>query len=400
MSINVYSVRVDNKEEAYRAIAAVGADKPGCLWMTPKAVHRLVMLEGVQSRQANIMKQEMLSKGGEAAVARGVVENAVPETKVLLMGSLKQYEAFLAKLKSQPFGLPAIAERIREVLAAQEGLAPYELDCCGRVITLGAGTLIMGILNVTPDSFSDGGRYNDPGLALERAHIMVEEGADIIDLGGESTRPGFSPVDVAEELARVIPVMKGLAREIKVPVSIDTTKGEVARQALAAGAGLVNDQWGLRSDPALACIAAKYNAPLVLMHNQQGTAYEDLLGDITKSLRESTGMALAAGLAKEKIIIDPGLGFGKNAAQNLAVLRRLKELRCLGQPILVGPSNKSTIGQVLNLPVEERMEGTAACVAIGIANGAHIVRVHDVKKMSRIARMTDAIIHPTEGTFQ
>ncbi|MDD4334983.1 MAG: dihydropteroate synthase [Desulfotomaculaceae bacterium] len=392
MAIRVYSVMVDNKKEAYQAIASVGADKPGCLWMAPKAVHRLVMLEGVQARQANIMKQEMLGKGGEAAVARGVVDNSVPETKVLLMGTLKQYEVFLAKLKSQPFSLPAIAEEIREVLEGQEGFTPYNLECCGKIIKLGERTLVMGILNVTPDSFSDGGKYCDPGLALDKAGMMVADGADIIDLGGESTRPGFAPVDVEEELARVIPVLKRLVKEITVPVSIDTTKAEVARQALEEGAGMINDQWGLRGDPAMAGIAAKYGAPLVLMHNQQGTVYRDLIGDIAESLRESISIALAAGVPREKVIVDPGLGFGKNARQNLETLRRLKEMRCLRQPILIGPSHKSTIGKVLNLPVEERVEGTAASVAVGIANGADIVRVHDVKEMVRVVRMTDAIM--------
>ncbi|MDD2554061.1 MAG: dihydropteroate synthase [Desulfotomaculaceae bacterium] len=392
MAIRVYSVMVDNKEEAYRTIASVGADKSGCLWMAPKAVHRLVMLEGVQPKQANIMKQEMLGKGGEAAVARGVVDNSIPETRVLLMGTLKQYEAFLTKLKSQPFGLPAIAERIRDVLEGQEGFAPYELDCRGKIIKLGERTLVMGILNVTPDSFSDGDKYCDPGLALERARVMVAEGADIIDLGGESTRPGFAPVGVEEELSRIIPVLKKLVNEIAVPVSIDTTKAEVARRAMEEGAGIINDQWGLRGDPAMAGIAASYGAPLVLMHNQKGTVYRDLIGDIAESLREGIGIALAVGVTRDKVIVDPGLGFGKNAGQNLETLRRLKELRCLEQPILIGPSRKSTIGKVLNLPVEGRVEGTAAFVAVGIANGADIVRVHDVKEMARVARMTDAIV--------
>lgn len=392
MAIRVYSVIVENKEEAYRAIASVGADEPGCRWMAPKAVHRLVMLDGVQPKQANIIKQEMLGKGGEAAVARGVVDNSVPETRVLLMGTLKQYEAFLAKLKSQPFGLPALAVRIRDVLEGQEGFTPYTLDCRGRIISLGEKTLVMGILNVTPDSFSDGGKFCDPGLALEKARAMVADGADIIDLGGESTRPGYTPVGVEEELARVIPVLKRLANEIDVPVSIDTTKAEVARMALEEGAGIINDQLGLLGDPAMAGIAAEYGAPLVLMHNQKGTAYRDLLGDIAESIRESIGVALAAGVAREKIIVDPGLGFGKTAGQNLEALRRLKELRCLGQPVLIGPSRKSTIGKVLDLPVEERVEGTAASVAFGIANGADIVRVHDVKEMARVARMTDAIM--------
>jgi len=383
---------VENKEEARRAIAAVGADAAGCGWMAPKAVHRLVMLDGVQPKQANIIKQEMLGKGGDAAVSRGVVDHSVAETKVLLMGTLKQYEYFLAKLKSQPFGLAGLAKRIGEALDRQEGFCPYDLDCRGKTIRLGEKTLVMGILNVTPDSFSDGGKYYEPGLAVELAGQMVADGADIIDLGGESTRPGYITVGEEEELARVIPVLKKLVREIPVPVSIDTTKEAVARQSLELGVHIVNDQSALRADPALAALAAKYGAPLVLMHNQKGTIYRDLIGDMVEYFRESISIARQAGVPGENIIIDPGLGFGKTALQNLEALRRLKELRCLGQPVLIGPSRKSTIGKVLNLPVEERVEGTAAAVAVGVANGANIVRVHDVKEMARVTRMTDAIM--------
>lgn len=392
MAIRVYSIVIENKEQAMRAIASVGADQPGCSWMAPKAVHRLVMLEGIKPKQANIIKQEMLSKGGEAAVDRGVVDHSVAETRVLLMGTLRQYDIFLEKLKSQPFGLASLAVRIREVLDHQEGFLPYDLDCRGKTIHLGDRTLVMGILNVTPDSFSDGGKFYDQGLALERAWQMVADGADIIDLGGESTRPGYVPVDEEVELARVIPVLKKLVEEIPVPVSIDTTKAGVARQALESGAHIINDQWALRADPAMAGLAAEYGVPLVLMHNRKDTGYRDLTGDIVEYMRESIGIAAGAGVACEKIIIDPGLGFGKTAEQNLEVLRRLKELRCLGHPILIGPSRKSTIGKVLNLPVDQRVEGTAAAVAVGITNGADIVRVHDVKEMVRVARMTDAIL--------
>lgn len=392
MAVRVYSIVIENREQAARVIAFVGADQAGCRWMAPKAVHRLVMLEGIKPKQANIIKQEMLSKGGEAAVDRGVVDCSVAETRVLLMGTLKQYGSFLEKLKSQPFGLAALADRIRELLERQEGFHPYRLDCRGKPISLGEKTHVMGILNVTPDSFSDGGKYYDHGLALEKAWQMVADGADMIDLGGESTRPNYVPVEEEVELARVIPVLKRLTGELPVPVSIDTTKAGVARQALESGAHIINDQWALRADPAMAGLAAEYGVPLVLMHNRKDTDYLDLTGDIVDYLQESIDIAVGAGVAREKIIVDPGLGFGKTAAQNLEALRRLKELRCLGQPVLIGPSRKSAIGKVLNLPVDQRLEGTAAAVAVGIANGADIVRVHDVKEMVRVARMTDAII--------
>ncbi|MCG9968293.1 dihydropteroate synthase [Pelotomaculum terephthalicicum JT] len=398
MAIKVFGIEVDNQKQAMRILESVGADQAGCRWMAPKMVHRLVMLEGVRPEQANIIKQEMLGKGGEAAVARGAVNCSVSETKVLLMGTLKQYSAFMAKLRLQPYGLSALAARIGAVLAGREGRLPGDLDCRGITVRVGERTLVMGILNVTPDSFSDGGRYLDCSSAVVRAKQMVADGADIIDLGGESTRPGHTPVDAGEEAARVIPVLKELVKELPVPISIDTSKAAVARQALESGAHMLNDQWALRADPAMAGLAAEYGAPVVLMHNQEGTGYGDLTGDMIAYFQESIGFALEAGMVRDKIIIDPGIGFGKTAGQNLEVLRRLRELRCLGLPVLIGTSRKSTIGKVLGLPVEQRVEGTAATVAVGIVNGADIVRVHDVKEMARVARMTDAIVRE-RGAF-
>ena len=266
------------------------------------------------------------------------------------------------------------------------------MNCRGRVIPLGERTLVMGILNVTPDSFSDGGSYYNYGAAVLRAKQMVAEGADIIDLGAESTRPGYRPVSEKEELERLLPVLQALLRETAVPVSIDTTKAAVAEQALSAGAHMINDQWALRADPAMAGLAVAYQAPVVLMHNQDQPGYDDLIGDIITYFDESLRLAMAAGITRDQIIIDPGFGFGKNVEENLELLRRLKELTILDLPILIGVSRKSTIGKVLDLPVDQRLEGTAAAVAASIINGAGIVRVHDVKEMTRVARMTDAIV--------
>jgi dihydropteroate synthase len=383
---------LENKAEALQILTAIGADPAGCRLMAPKAVHRLIMLEGVTPGQANIIKQEMLARGGEAAVARGVANHSIKETAVLLMGTLKHYEAFLQKLKMQQFGLPELVGRIRDVLYNLEGWRPYELDCRGRKLRLGERTLVMGILNVTPDSFSDGGRFFDPLPALERARQMVEDGADLIDLGGESTRPGYTPVSPEEELNRIMPVLERLLAEIPVPVSVDTCKSEVARRALSAGAHIINDQWALRADPEMAEVAAGYGAPVILMHNQNNAVYRDLIGDMVEYFREGMEKALAAGIPAEKIIVDPGIGFGKTVGQNLEALRRLRELRCLGRPILLGTSRKSLIGKTLDLPVDQRLEGTAATVAVGVAYGADIVRVHDVKEMARVARMADAVV--------
>lgn len=266
-------------------------------------------------------------------------------------------------------------------------------------IPAGERSLIMGILNVTPDSFYDGGKYADPEAAVRRALQMVEEGADIIDVGGESTRPGSDPVDADTEAARVVPVIKALRDRISVPISVDTYKAPVAEAALKAGACIVNDVTGLHADPRIAHVAAEYGATVVVMHikgepktMQLNPTYSDLLGEVRAYLEEGCERALKAGVPEDRIWIDPGIGFGKTAEHNLELLRRLRFFRSLGFPILVGTSNKSVIGHVLGLPVHDRLEGTAATVALAIANGADGVRIHDVQAMKRVAAMTDAIV--------
>ncbi len=250
----------------------------------------------------------------------------------------------------------------------------------------------MGILNVTPDSFSDGGRFVDPQAALRHAEEMVRNGADIIDVGGESTRPGFIPVTAEEELARVLPVVTSLVRDLGVLVSVDTSKAEVAGSCLAAGAVMINDVRGLRRDPAIARFCAEAGAALVVMHDLPVNAGAGLMDAILQDLAESVAVAREAGLEPDQIVVDPGVGFGKDVAGNLQLMRELSRLQEMGLPTLLGTSRKSTIGRVLDLPVNERVEGTAATVALGIAAGVDIVRVHDVKEMSRVARMADAIV--------
>lgn len=267
----------------------------------------------------------------------------------------------------------------------------------------GNRTYVMGILNVSPDSFS-GDSAIDIGSAVAQACRFEEEGADILDIGGESTRPGFSSVTVEEEIRRVVPVIALLSKRISIPISVDTSKYEVARQALAAGAVILNDQWGLKTEPRLAELAAMNNVPLILMSNQRDIGgydagigrdtanYPDVMAEVIACLRKSIAMAEQAGIKRENIIIDPGIGFGKTWQQDIEIIRRLRELQVLGQPILVGTSRKSLIKMVLNLPANQRIEGTAATIAVSIANGADIVRVHDVKQMARVCKMTDAIV--------
>jgi len=251
----------------------------------------------------------------------------------------------------------------------------------------------MGILNLTPDSFYDGGWHLGLEAAVRRAEEMVAEGADIVDVGGESTRPGAVPVGEEEEKARVIPVIRVLAERLPVPVSVDTQKSGVALEALRAGASCINDVWGLQKDPEMARVAAAFGVPVIAMHNRfEPLTGGDVMADIKSFLRRSLEIADRSGLGRERVIVDPGFGFGKTVEQNLEVVARLGELRELGRPILLGPSRKSTIGRVLDLPVEERLEGTAAVVALACAQGVDVVRVHDVREMVRVTRMADAVI--------
>lgn len=256
----------------------------------------------------------------------------------------------------------------------------------------GKKTYIMGILNVTPDSFSDGGDFSNIDIAVNHAKKMIDEGADIIDLGGESTRPGHKYVDANEELKRVIPVIKKLKSEIKVPISVDTYKADVAKAALESGVEMINDVWGLRKDENMAKTIAEHDAYVCIMHNQDGTDYDnDIMDSIKEFLRESIDIGLEAGIDKNKIVVDPGIGFGKTFEQNIEVLNRLGELKELGYPILLGTSRKSVIGKVLDIEPKERIEGTIATTVLGIRDGVDIVRVHDVKENIRAAKMTDAI---------
>lgn len=289
---------------------------------------------------------------------------------------------------------------------------PQDTAPFGERFTWGERTYVMGILNVTPDSFSGDGVYAEPAVmvarAVAQAQQFIADGADIIDIGGESTRPGSTPIHPSEEIQRVIPVIEAIRQVSDVPISVDTYRAVVAEAALEAGANWVNDVWGLRMDPDMASLIAQAGCPIVIMHNRSrpknvaqearlggryvGIEYQNLLADVQRELEESIELALAKGAREAQIIIDPGIGFGKTVAQNLQLLNDLDYFLDLGYPILVGPSRKSFIGYTLNLPPEERVEGTAAAVAIAIDRGADIIRVHDVRQMVRVARMVDSIV--------
>ena len=253
-------------------------------------------------------------------------------------------------------------------------------------------TFIMGILNVTPDSFSDGGKYNSVEAALEQAKKMVADGAKIIDVGGESTRPGYERISDAEEIARVVPVIKALVREVPAIISIDTYKSAVARAAIEAGAHMINDIWGAKADPEMALVAAYYHVPIILMHNRTNQIYKNYWNDFKSDIEESISIVKKVGVPDEHIILDPGIGFVKNLEQSIETMQRLDELSAMGYPVLLATSRKRMIGSILNLPVDERVEGTAATCAFGVMKGCHLMRVHDVKEVARTVKVMDALM--------
>lgn len=257
---------------------------------------------------------------------------------------------------------------------------------------LGKRTYIMGILNVTPDSFSDGGKFNEIDAAVNQARKLIEDGADIIDIGGESTRPGAEYVTEEEEIKRVVPIIKAIKEKLDVTISIDTYKAKTAEEAIKAGADIINDIWGAKYDKNMAKIAAKYNTPIILMHNRENKPYENLMEDVVRDLQESIDIALKAGVKKENIILDPGIGFSKTYEENLIVMNNCEVIKKLGYPMLLGTSRKSMIGLTLNLPVNERVEGTLATTVMGIIKGFEFIRVHDVLENKRVAIMTDTIL--------
>ena len=382
--------------DAERELHLIKVDSGGIAMMSAKMLTRCVKLTDLQCRQANILKQEMLALGGDAAVARGTVACSIEKTDVILIGTDKQLHTLCSKLAPQPFGLPALAAELKQILShTTQRLKFWRIG--QRDLSL-ERPLIMGILNVTPDSFSDGNLYSDPQRAIDRALEMAAEGADIIDIGGESTRPGAAPVSTEDELKRLIPVIAGLAGKTSCPISVDTWKSHVAQAAIDSGAAIINDISGFNFDPRMASVAARTGTGVILMHTrgtpqsmQHDIVYTDLIGEIIHSLQQSLAMADEAGIERERIAIDPGIGFGKLAVHNLEILRRLREFTCIGLPLLAGTSRKAFIGKVLNRETGQRTYGTAATVALAVNNGADILRVHDVREMRDTADMAQAI---------
>jgi dihydropteroate synthase len=374
----------------------IGVTPEGIKIMLPKAEHRIFKVSGLSGAAASILKQEMLSKGGEVAVSRNAARFGDEMGEVLLIGTVAQMKKLLLKLPHQPFGLPELTRPLQEALDHIASMPPADI-IKDRNFDWGKRTYLMGIINVTPDSFSGDGVYCHSqsewiDTVTRQAGQFLADGADILDVGGESTRPGATQVPAVEEIRRVVPIIEELSKTSPLPLSVDTQKAVVAQAALKAGADIVNDIWGLQGDPDMVRVVADYGARVVVMHNKINRQYQDLMGEIIDFLAESIDIGLRHGIPLEKIWVDPGIGFGKTVDQNLQVLARLNELKALGCPVLLGTSRKSVIGLTLNQPVEERLEGTAATVTLGVAYGVDVVRVHDVRSMKRIAQMTDTIV--------
>ena len=396
MDFHTRVITLDTAEAAHRAMTEIGCDPGGAAIMQNKALFRVIKVEGLATKAANILKQTMLAKGGEAAVRRGTVDLSADKTDVLLYGTVRQYQQAIALLKLQPWGLKQLATELTNALGTMGGRLSRAWSWGDKHLVIEPNkTVVMGILNVTPDSFSDGGKFNSVDAAIAHLEEMIAAGADIIDIGAESTRPygGAEKVSAEEEKRRLLPILEEVLKRTTVPISIDTYKADVADMALEIGAHIINDVWGLQYDNGeMAQVVAKHDAPIVMMHNRHEAVYShDIISDLYTFFKKSIAIGQEAGIAKEKFILDPGIGFAKTFDHNMEIMARLEELHALGCPILLGTSRKRFIGDVLDLPANERVEGTMATVATGINKGIHIVRVHDVKEVKRMARMMDAI---------
>ena len=386
----------EDKKTARAEMELLGCDPRGIAIMEDKSVFYKIKITNLTPGQANIIKQEMLSLGGEGANHYKTINCKIEKTDIIIFGREKELHLLAKKLQHNPFGLPDIGKLIRETL---KKFSSHPLSIKfnnGKIFDFSKKSYIMGILNVTPDSFSDGGKFYSKDSAFKHAMDMIENGADIIDIGGESTRPGSTSIDLEEELRRVIPVIKMIRKESNAIISIDTQKSDVVRKALIEGVDMINDVSGMRNDPKIAKLALKYGAKVILMHMkgvpknmQLSPKYNDIMGEIYLFLHERVEFLRKTGILLSNIIVDPGFGFGKSVDDNYTILRRLKEFKSLGLPILVGTSRKSMIGAADQSPLDDRLAGSIATATIALFNGANIVRVHDVCEMRQAAKVID-----------
>jgi dihydropteroate synthase len=404
----VHGVDLADERAAAREILSIGCDPAALPYLLPKSRLLTLRIEAVPAFAANLLKQEALAVGADAVVHRHSCTLTIDRTDVLLLITPGQIARIVQKLRDQVPTLRSVGVALETFQRSVAATAAKVFVARGRTFPIGERTYLFGILNATPDSFSDGGLFLSSEAALRRALEMEKQGADFIDVGGESTRPGHQAINPQEEMDRVLPVIRRIRKESSIPISIDTTKSSVARAAVREGADVVNDVWGLKRDPGIAAVVAESGAGLILMHNRgtEGapaiaprrvdemlgqTRSRDILEDVVAYLETSIATAVAAGVPENALMVDPGIGFGVSPEDSMRMIDCLGMLRSFGRPVLIGPSRKSFIGKVLDLPVDRRLMGTAAAVAYGIARGADFVRVHDVAEMKEVAKLADAL---------
>jgi len=404
-AIEVKVLKLKDREAIAEEFRKIGVHPKGAELMIPKALFKIIKVDRIDTRAANLVKQKMLSIGGDAAVPECVSRFKRGKCSIIIFGTELQYVKLAENLKFQPYGLKLLAEKIFSLLREESSSRVKEVILPRRKIKIPAGQpLIMGILNVTPDSFYDGGKYYDIDRAVAHAEFMISEGAQIIDVGGESSRPGALPIAKEEEITRVVPVIKKIAKRTNTIISVDTYKAEVAERAIEAGAEIVNDISALRLDKNMVDVVRKYKVGVILMHMrgtprtmQKNIYYKDVISDIRNFLQKRAEHAIESGVNRNSIMVDPGIGFGKTVEHNLQVLSHLDEFKSLNFPLVLGTSRKSFIGKILGseknpLPPEERLVGSIATYAYAVLNGVDVLRVHDVKETREMIKVLSAII--------
>ncbi|MCL4384860.1 MAG: dihydropteroate synthase [Actinobacteria bacterium] len=399
MNYKIRQIFINNKSDAFNEFIKIGATPPGAEIMSEKIINIAIKVDDIDNRAANILKQEMLVRNGDVVTSREALYSSGSKSDVIIFGTKKNIRSMVEKIKLQPFGLKNLSLELEEFLnKLEKDEANNILRIAKKEFNIKKQTVIMGIVNVTPDSFFDGGEYFKLEDAYKRVDKIVGEGADIIDVGGMSTRPGSKPVSLEDELERTIPVVRYIKKNYDISVSIDTYRSQVASEAIQAGAEIVNDISGLNFDKDLKKIIADSGSYLVLMHMQgnpqnmqENPSYKDVTGEIYNFFNNQILLALEAGIKSENIIIDPGLGFGKTLEHNFIIIKKLADFKSLGYPILIGASRKSFTGALLNLPPNERLESSLAAATICVLNGASILRVHDVKETIKAISLVKAI---------
>ena len=399
MKFKIRALNIKTRQEGLKEFEKIGATAAGSRIMIDKIFPISLKIRGINPLAANILKQEMLARGGDVVTSRDSLMETSSKADVIIQGTIKSVRSLIGKIKQQPFGLKALSGDLQCYMdKLDENKKRKELIIGKKEFNLDEDVLVMGILNVTPDSFYDGGYYFEKDKACRRAETIVKEGAQIIDVGGMSTRPGSLPVGLEEEVERIIPIIEYISKNYDILVSADTYRSEAASRAIAAGAHIINDISGFSMDSNMVKVIAEGDVSVVVMHikgtpenMQKNPAYEDVVDEIYDYLEDKTGIAIDSGIKHGKIIIDPGIGFGKTLEHNLEILNKVYEFRMLGYPVLIGASRKSFIGNILDLPAEERLEGSLAAAVCLVINGINILRVHDVAETIRALKITKRI---------